>query len=157
MDSARRAVFIRQHNLERRYIPLSYPLSLPSFGICQWDIPKEQSWGSQPYSRAIAVRPFDCPELIYGAEKSLVPEKNLAVIEGFVARLEVLSYDADAADAAAHTGMVRAELARAGTPIGPSDQMIAGHARSKGLIAVTNNVREFERIQGLRIEDWVGH
>ena len=93
-------------------------------------------------------------ELIYGAEKSLAAEKNLAVIEGFVARLEILSYDGEAA---AHTGMIRAELARAGTPICPYDQMIAGHARSRGLIAVTNNMREFERIQGLRIEDWVSH
>jgi tRNA(fMet)-specific endonuclease VapC len=73
-------------------------------------------------------------ELIYGAEKSLSPEKNLLVIEGFMARLEVLPYDGEAA---AHTGMIRAELARAGTPIDPYDQMIAGHARSKGLIAVT--------------------
>ena len=91
-------------------------------------------------------------ELIYGAEKSAAPEKNLAVVEGFVARLEVLPFDDDAA---AQTGMIRSESAKAGTPIGPYDQMIAGHARSLGLIVVTNNVREFERVSGLRIEDWV--
>ncbi|VVO65260.1 type II toxin-antitoxin system tRNA(fMet)-specific endonuclease VapC [Pseudomonas fluorescens] len=91
-------------------------------------------------------------ELIYGAEKSATPEKNLAVIEGFAARLEVLPFDNEAA---AHTGMIRSELAKAGTPIGPYDHMIAGHARSRGLIVVTNNVREFERIPGLRVEDWV--
>lgn len=90
-------------------------------------------------------------ELIYGAEKSSNPDRNLAVIEGFAARLEVLSYDQAAA---AHTGQLRAELARAGTPIGPYDQMIAGHARSLGLIVVTNNQREFKRVPGLRIEDW---
>ncbi|WP_116826844.1 type II toxin-antitoxin system tRNA(fMet)-specific endonuclease VapC [Pseudomonas syringae] len=91
-------------------------------------------------------------ELVYGAEKSLSPERNLAVVEGFTARLEVLPYDSDAA---AHTGMIRAELARSGTPIGPYDQMIAGHARSLGLMVITNNQREFRRVEGLRVEDWV--
>jgi tRNA(fMet)-specific endonuclease VapC len=91
-------------------------------------------------------------ELIYGAEKSAAPEKNLAVVESFAARLEVLPFDNDAT---AHTGMIRSELARAGTPIGPYDYMIAGHARSRGLIVVTNNLREFERVSGLRVEDWV--
>lgn len=90
-------------------------------------------------------------ELIYGAEKSQAPERNLAVVEGFVSRLAVLDYDAQAA---VHTGQIRAELARKGTPVGPYDQMIAGHARSRGLIVVTNNLREFERIPGLRTEDW---
>ncbi|EDJ3643367.1 VapC toxin family PIN domain ribonuclease, partial [Salmonella enterica subsp. enterica serovar Kentucky] len=55
---------------------------------------------------------------------------------------------------AIHTGQIRAELARKGTPVGPYDQMIAGHARSRGLVVVTNNLREFERIPGIRIEDW---
>ncbi|ATI65987.1 type II toxin-antitoxin system tRNA(fMet)-specific endonuclease VapC [Edwardsiella tarda] len=91
-------------------------------------------------------------ELIYGAEKSQAPERNLAVIEGFIARLTVLNYDAPAA---AHSGQLRAEQARLGQPIGPYDQMIAGHARSQGLILVTNNTREFMRVSGLRVEDWV--
>ncbi|MBI6925333.1 tRNA(fMet)-specific endonuclease VapC [Pseudomonas putida] len=91
-------------------------------------------------------------ELIYGAEKSSNPERNLAAVEGLAARLEVLTYDRNAA---AHTGQLRAELARSGTPIDPFDQMIAGHARSQGLIIVTNNRREFERVPGLRSEDWV--
>ncbi|WP_439850595.1 type II toxin-antitoxin system tRNA(fMet)-specific endonuclease VapC [Pseudomonas syringae] len=91
-------------------------------------------------------------ELVYGAEKSSSPERNLAVVEGFAARLEVLPYDGDAA---AHTGMIRAELARAGTPIGPYDQMIAGHARSLGLVVITDNLREFRRVDGLRVDDWV--
>ncbi|WP_305825970.1 type II toxin-antitoxin system tRNA(fMet)-specific endonuclease VapC [Sphingobium sp. AP50] len=91
-------------------------------------------------------------ELIYGAEKSANSERNLMVVEGFAARLEVLDYGREAA---AHTGQLRAELACAGTPIGPYDQMIAGHARSCGMILVTNNLREFDRVPGLRIEDWV--
>ena len=83
-------------------------------------------------------------ELIYGAEKSQMPER-------FVSRLEVLDYDSAAAT---HTGQIRAELARQGRPVGPFDQMIAGHARSRGLIVVTNNTREFERVAGIRLEDW---
>ena len=80
-------------------------------------------------------------ELIYGAEKSQMPERSL----------EVLDYDSAAAT---HTGQIRAELARQGRPVGPFDQMIAGHARSRGLIVVTNNTREFERVAGIRLEDW---
>jgi tRNA(fMet)-specific endonuclease VapC len=91
-------------------------------------------------------------ELVYGAEKSSDSQRNLANVEGFVARLEVLKYDQDAA---AHTGQLRAELARLGKQIGPYDQMIAGHARSQGLTVVTNNRREFDRVPGLRVEDWV--
>lgn len=90
-------------------------------------------------------------ELIYGAEKSANPEKNLAVIESFAARLEVLNFGSEAA---AHSGQVRAELATKGAPIGPYDNMIAGHARSLGLTVVTNNLREFERVAGIRVEDW---
>ena len=91
-------------------------------------------------------------ELIYGAEKSSNPERNLAVVEGFAARTEVLPYEELAA---AHTGQIRAELAVKGTPIGPYDQMIAGHARSRGLIVVTNNQSEFERVPGIRVTNWL--
>jgi len=54
-----------------------------------------------------------------------------------------------------HIGQIRAELAAAGAPIGPYDQMIAGHARSLGLIVVTNSVTEFARVEGLRVDNWV--
>lgn len=91
-------------------------------------------------------------ELIYGAEKSLQPERNLKEVEGFAARLEVLPFDNAAA---IHSGQIRAELAKVGKPIGPYDQMIAGHARSQGLILVSNNVKEFKRVPGLRLENWV--
>jgi tRNA(fMet)-specific endonuclease VapC len=91
-------------------------------------------------------------ELVYGAEKSAAPERNLREVEGLAARLEVLPFDPVAAT---HTGRIRAELARAGTPIGPYDQMIAGHARSLGLTLVSNNLREFERVPGLLLENWV--
>ena len=53
-----------------------------------------------------------------------------------------------------HAGEIRAVLARQGMPIGPYDQMIAGHARSRGLVVVTNNQREFSRVPGIRLENW---
>ena len=90
-------------------------------------------------------------ELIFGAENSAVPESNMAVLAGFLARLTLVDYDQQAAR---HTGQLRAELRKQGTPIGPYDQMIAGHARSLGLILVTNNEREFAPVPGLRIENW---
>ncbi len=89
--------------------------------------------------------------LIYGAEKSSAPGNNLAVVESFLARLVVMDYDRRAAE---HTGQLRAELQKHGTPIGPYDQMIAGHARGLGLVVVTNNEREFTRVPGIRIENW---
>lgn len=91
-------------------------------------------------------------ELIYGAEASAAVERNLRDIEGFAARLEVLPYDNDAA---VHTGQLRAELKKIGRPIGPYDEMIAGHARSKGLIVVTNNTKQFESVPGIRLANWV--
>lgn len=90
-------------------------------------------------------------ELVYGAEKSAQPERNMRDVEAFAARLEVLPYDRDAA---MHTGRIRSALARAGTPIGPYDPMIAGHARSRGLVVVTANTDEFERVPGIEVEDW---
>jgi tRNA(fMet)-specific endonuclease VapC len=90
-------------------------------------------------------------ELHYGAEKSARRLENLQAVEHFAARLEVLPFSTKAA---AHYGQVRAELERGGRPAGAHDMMIGGHARSEGLILVTNNVREFERMSGLLVENW---
>jgi len=116
---------------------------------CIFTIKNEPDQVRQAFSkhrRQFGIGAVSLMALVYGAEK------NLAVVEGFAARLDVLDYDALAAE---HTGQLRAELAKAGTPIGPYDQMIAGHARSRGLTVITNNLREFQRVQGLRVEDWV--
>jgi tRNA(fMet)-specific endonuclease VapC len=91
-------------------------------------------------------------ELIYGAEKSVHVERNLADIEGFAARLEVRAFDNLAV---IQFGQLRAELTKSGKVIGPYDMMIAGHARALGLILVTNNIKEFKRVPGLRLENWV--
>jgi len=90
-------------------------------------------------------------ELHYGAEKSARRTENLTAIEHFAARLEVLPFGDKAA---AHYGQLRAELERAGTPCGPHDMQIGGHARSEGLIVATNNLREFHRMPGVRVENW---
>ena len=90
-------------------------------------------------------------ELVFGAEHSQQVERNLADIEGMVARLEVLPFNGKAAY---HFGRIRAELYRTGQPIGPYDMMIAGHARALGLILATNNVKEFVRVPGLLLENW---
>ncbi len=100
----------------------------------------------------LAISSITLAELIHGAEKSEQREKNVRHVEDFVSRLTVLDY---AAKAAAHYGDIRAELERAGAVIGVNDLHIAGHARSEGLILVTNNLREFERVAGLRTENWV--
>ncbi|HMT94711.1 tRNA(fMet)-specific endonuclease VapC [uncultured Thiothrix sp.] len=99
----------------------------------------------------MAISAVTWGELVFGAERSANPAKNQADIEGLAARLEILDFDDLAA---AHFGQVRAELYAVGQPIEPYDMMIAGHARSTGLILVTNNLREFERVQGLRLENW---
>jgi tRNA(fMet)-specific endonuclease VapC len=99
----------------------------------------------------LAISSVALSELVYGAEASSRPDANLRNIEGFTARLDVLAFDEQAAH---HTGRIRAGLRRAGTPIGAYDVMIAGHARSRGLTVVTNNVREFERVPGLQVIDW---
>jgi tRNA(fMet)-specific endonuclease VapC len=100
----------------------------------------------------MAISTITIGELVYGAERSSNPQKNLLDIEGLIARLEVLDFDQTAAE---HFGDIRAHLYRQGTPIGPYDMMLAGHARAHGFIMVTNNMKEFERVEGLRCENWV--
>ncbi len=91
-------------------------------------------------------------ELHYGAEKSARRFDNLQALAHFTARLEVLPF---AEKAAAHYGQIRAQLERDGRSAGAYDMMIGGHARSEALVLVTNNLREFERMDGLRLENWV--
>jgi tRNA(fMet)-specific endonuclease VapC len=92
-------------------------------------------------------------ELEYGILRSERREHLRRVVRAFLENVEVLTWTADAAQEA---GAVRAELAAAGTPIGGYDLLIAGHARNLDATLVTNNVREFSRVSGLRLADWVG-
>lgn len=91
-------------------------------------------------------------ELAYGAEKSSRRAQNLDELDSFLSRVDVLDFDEAAAR---HYGQLRSELERVGTPCGAFDVQIGAHARSKGLIVVTNNRREFDRMPGLRVENWV--
>ena len=101
---------------------------------------------------ALCISSVTLAELLYGAEKSQRPVETRHRVEDCAARLAVLPFD-DAA--AAHYGDIRADLERRGQVIGPYDLMIAGHARSKGLMVVTGNLGEFTRVAGLRAEDWL--
>lgn len=100
----------------------------------------------------MAVSAITLAELMHGAEKSTDPPRNLAVVEDFCSRLVVLPYSTKAA---IHYGSIRSELERAGRPIGVTDLHIAAHARSEGLVLVTNNMREFERVKGIMLKNWV--
>ncbi|MBK6361823.1 MAG: type II toxin-antitoxin system VapC family toxin [Comamonadaceae bacterium] len=101
----------------------------------------------------MAISAITLAELIHGAEKSTRVAQNLAVVDDFASRLEVLPYTSRASQ---HYGAIRAVLERAGRPIGVNDLHIAAHARSEGLTLVTNNLAEFERVPGLLTENWVG-
>ena len=90
-------------------------------------------------------------ELLYGAEKSARPQAHRDAVERFANRLAVIPFDESAA---AHAAEIRADLARKGLQIGSYDVLIAGHARTCGLVVVTGNLREFQRVEGLRSEDW---
>jgi tRNA(fMet)-specific endonuclease VapC len=103
-------------------------------------------------AESLAISTVALSELYFGVENSSRPEANHRVLDSFAARLEVLPFDAAAAF---HSGCVRADLKRAGQPIGAYDLMIAGHARSLGLTLVSNNEREFCRVPGLMVENWL--
>jgi tRNA(fMet)-specific endonuclease VapC len=90
-------------------------------------------------------------ELAYGVEKS-GSARNRQALEKFLVPLEIVSFDAEAMR---RYGQLRAQLEKRGTPIGPLDMLIAAQAMALGSILVTNNVREFERIPGLALENWV--
>ena len=91
-------------------------------------------------------------ELMYGVRKSQHPEKNRAALSEFLSPIDIIAFDEVAADC---YGEIRATLEKEGIPIGPLDMMIAAHAKSSGDVLVTNNIREFSRVKGLKIEDWV--
>ena len=100
----------------------------------------------------LCISSITLAELIHGVEKSARPDHNLRQVEDFISRLTVLEYGNKAS---AHYGNIRAVLERKGTITGVNDLHIAGHARSEGVTLVTNNMKEFERVEGLRLENWV--
>ena len=99
----------------------------------------------------MSISSITLADLMYGVEKSSFPEKNLKVVEDFISHLEVLSYDEGAA---MQYGNIRSDLEKKKTTIEVNNLHIAAHARSRALILVTNNTKDFEQVDGLRLVDW---
>jgi len=91
-------------------------------------------------------------ELYYGIEKNNSQKRNLLALENFIAPLTVVDFNLEAAKKAAQ---IRSTLHNKGMPIGPYDTQIAAIALSLNMVLLTNNTREFERVDGLRLENWV--
>lgn len=100
----------------------------------------------------LAISAITLAELWHGIEGSAAYDKNVLRLNGLLNVVEVIPFDDKAA---AHYGKIAAYLRQNGTPIGTMDMLIAAHARSLGLTVVTNNVREFERVPDLKIENWI--
>ena len=100
----------------------------------------------------ICISSVTYAELVHGVEKSQAVEKNRLALVLLLANIEILDFDALAAEA---YGKIRADLEKGGIPIGPLDMMIAGHAKSLDYCIVTNNTKEFSRVRGLKLENWV--
>lgn len=100
----------------------------------------------------ICISSITYAELCHGVENSEAKEKNHIALMMFLSGISILSFDADAAQV---YGIIRAKLQKKGKPIGPMDMLIAAHAKALGLSLVTNNIREFSRVDDLEVEDWV--
>ena len=99
----------------------------------------------------ICISSVTYAELVHGVEKSKMVEKNRVALALLLANIEIMNFDSLAAES---YGKVRADLEKRGTPIGPLDMMIAGHAKSLGYTIVTNNIKEFKRVKDLKLENW---
>ena len=91
-------------------------------------------------------------ELRFGMSNSSKPEHNHRILDEFLGPFEIIPFDSAAA---AHYGEIRTHLRRNGTPIGNMDLLIAAHARSLSVVLVTNNLKEFERVPDLKLDNWV--
>jgi tRNA(fMet)-specific endonuclease VapC len=98
-----------------------------------------------------AVSVVTVAELLYGVKLSARPKQARAAFDAFIRHLEVIEWSADAAE---HYADIRANLKLRGEMIGANDLLIAAHARNLKAIMVTNNVREFRRVKGLKVENW---
>lgn len=99
----------------------------------------------------LCVSAITLAELEYGVFNSASPDRNQVALTLFLANIDIVPFGDDAA---IEYGRIRADLRRKGTPIGANDLLIAAHAKSLGTTLVTNNTREFARVEGLMLEDW---
>lgn len=100
----------------------------------------------------LCISSITVSELMYGAFKSQFVEKNLKAIESFLMPFEIVDYDYRAS---MEYGKIRADLEKKGSVIGNMDMQIAGHALALDMVLVTNNIKEFERVDGLVLDNWV--
>lgn len=99
----------------------------------------------------VCISSITYAELVHGVEKSQSIEKNRLALSLLLANIEIMDFDSSAAES---YGKIRASLEKAGKIIGPLDMMIAGHAKSLRYTVVTNNTKEFMRVDGLQLENW---
>jgi tRNA(fMet)-specific endonuclease VapC len=99
----------------------------------------------------ICISSISLSELKYGLAKSAHKDKNLKSLQQFLSIITVVPFDEFDT---VHYGDIRLSLERQGRIIGPLDMLIAAHAKARGLILVTNNTKEFERVEGLKVENW---
>lgn len=101
---------------------------------------------------ALAISDITLFELYYGAQKYAEPELRIAIVEDFASRVAVVAFESPAARIA---GSVRHKLQKQGQLIGAYDVLVAAIALTHGLVLVTNNTREFSRVEGLKLENWI--
>ena len=99
----------------------------------------------------LCISAITLSELMYGVENSSNREANLVALDFFLLKIDIISYDDQAAAA---YGVIRRQLKQEGNIIGGMDMLIAAHAKSLDAVLITHNTKEFNRVQGLRIEDW---
>ena len=100
----------------------------------------------------VGISSITAAELQYGVSKSAFPEKNQSALQQFLVPLEIIEFDYEAAT---YYGKIRSHLEKNGTPIGPLDMLIGAHAQSLNVILITNNLKEFTRIENLKTENWI--
>ena len=104
------------------------------------------------YPFGLSISTITEAELWFGVENSANPIKNAEILGAFLATVSIIPFNTLAAT---EYGRVRVKLKRAGTPIGDRDTFIAAHAKAFGFTLVTNNTKEFQRVEGLKVEDWL--
>ena len=100
----------------------------------------------------LCISAITMAELEYGIYRSSKPDQNRLALIMFLSEIQILPFDAKAAR---EYGFIRADLYNKGCLIGSNDLLIAAHAKAENLVLITNNTKEFERVEGLRIENWV--
>ena len=130
---------------------MKYMLDTNMCIYAQKNIPQVIEKMKNNFQYGVAISSITLAELEFGVQASANVEKNTIALYKFLSIVEILDFDSSAAT---EDGKIRADLKKKGTPIGNMDMLIAAHAKSENLIVVTHNTREFERVEGLQLEDW---